>query len=118
MESQQGALSLTLGGKAYKLYFDYTFVDILQNSGFDEALKTGSMRLLPLVTLAAIKAGDDENDIEGLTERQVSRWLSQLTAEENARIFQAYEHAMGFIGIVFSGAVKAANAVANAKDTK
>ena len=121
MEHLQGALPLFIGGKARTLYFDYTFVSIMQSLTGEgaEAIQNNATRLIPLITMAALQAGDDENDLpENLTERQVSRWLIQLSAEDNGKILACYQHSMGFIAAVYNGMAKATAVVAGAKSNR
>ncbi|UFH52550.1 hypothetical protein [Spirosoma sp. KNUC1025] len=122
-ESKIGQMPLTLGGIAYTLFFDYVFVSLLNQpidgKPFDEITKAEPMRLIPLLTLLAIKAGDDVNDLSNLpTERQVSRMLMEAGQAVNRAILENYQHSMGFIGAVFQETVKVAVAVDKGKNTK
>lgn len=123
MEHLNGALPLVIGGKAVTLFFDYTFVSILSGltggSDIDTILANEPMRAIPLIALAALKAGDDVNDLAGLeTERQVSRALSGISPDDNAKIMECFKHSMGFIGAVFGGVTSVAASVEDAKGKK
>ena len=102
MEHHNGCLPLTIGGKPRRLYFDYTFAGILFSivpmEHFDTVLAQTPYRILPLVTYAALKAGDDVNELpDGFSEREASRWLMSVSPADSEQITALFRHSMGFI---------------------
>ena len=65
---------------------------------FDATLAKEPYRMLPLIVYAALKAGDDVNDLpDGFTERQAGRWLMGIEEGQSAVITDMFRHSMGFI---------------------
>ena len=95
-----------MGGQKRTLFFDYTFADIKEGIMSEEAFMAmaakSPFRVLPLVTYAALLSGEDVNELpEGFSERMASRWLMELTEEQNGLILKTYNAAMGFISNSF-----------------
>lgn len=102
MEHLNGCLPLTIGGKPRKMYFDYTFAgilfDIVPFADFDKTLQTTPWRMLPLITYAALQAGDDENELPAdFSEKLAGRWLMGLDQIESNKITEVFQLSMGFI---------------------
>lgn len=123
MEHLTGQYTLNIGGKNRTLFFDYTFVSILQglvpDGDFEGFINQNPMLMMTYLTYAGLLNGDDVNDLpEGFSIRVTSRWLFAVPAETQAAILEAYKTAMGFIEATFTAFAKTAVSVAEAKPVK
>lgn len=120
MDHLQGKLTLTIGGRKRDLFFDYTFVALLNEAISEKELQAlfdkQPFRIIPLLAYHALRAGEDVNELpDDFSERLASRWLMEVPAEKHSSILESYKHAMGFMTAVFTPMI---NSVAGSNRAK
>ena len=105
-EEKQGKIELSIGGQTRTLRFSYKFLGLLfeqfSAETIDQTFQKEFWRSIPIVTQFGLLAGGKANNLPAdFDEDMAAEWLSDVAAPIHAQIWEAYQHSMGFLSIVF-----------------